>query len=250
MLLRICLIVAVVGGLGAVGLIHTKLKDKIGTISTERDNNAQERDRFQQESNKAKQAERKAKEERDDSNQQLATATNELIIVTAKATEQEKRANDLSGRYNVTLKERNEAQAQLAAWNVLGVTPGQVEEIKDSLKNITAERDAVTAEKEIITKDNKRLTAELRRLIGPDEKVKLPEGLKGKVIAVDPQWQFVVLNIGSDQGVLEHGEMLVNRNGKLVAKVRISSVETNRCIANVLPEWKQEDVTEGDQVLY
>jgi hypothetical protein len=36
----------------------------------------------------------------------------------------------------------------------------------------------------------------------------------------------------------------------LIAKVRISTVETNRSIANVLREWKQSDIMEGDQVLY
>ena len=37
-------------------------------------------------------------------------------------------------------------------------------------------------------------------------------------------------------------------HGKLVAKVRISSVQANRSIANVLPDWKFGDVMEGDTV--
>ena len=51
------------------------------------------------------------------------------------------------------------------------------------------------------------------------------------------------------QGVVERGELLVNRDGKLVAKLRVTGVEPKRCIANVLPEWKQADVMEGDAVL-
>ena len=42
---------------------------------------------------------------------------------------------------------------------------------------------------------------------------------------------------------------LVNRNGKLVAKVKVRSVQKDRCIANVLPGWQLGDVMEGDQVL-
>jgi hypothetical protein len=60
----------------------------------------------------------------------------------------------------------------------------------------------------------------------------------------------VVLDIGEEQGVLENGEMLVNRNGRLVAKVKIKTVERSRSIANVLPGWKLGDVMEGDEVLY
>ena len=54
---------------------------------------------------------------------------------------------------------------------------------------------------------------------------------------------------GEDQGVLERGELLVNRNGKLVAKVVVRSVQKDRCIANVLPGWELGEVMEGDQVI-
>jgi hypothetical protein len=249
MLLRISLIIAIVTGLGAVGLVHTKLKERITTITSERDTNAQDRDRFQQESKKAKDAERKAKEERDESNRQLSTATNDLITVTAKSTEQEKRANDLSGQLNSALKERNDAQTLLASWNALGIAPNQVEDIKTQLKSTTTEKEALTAENAIISQKNKRLSVELSRYTNGNQRVEMP-GFRAKVAAVDPKWEFLVLDKGSNDGALERGEVLIAREGKLVAKARISSVETNRCIANIMPEWKKSDVLEGDQVLY
>jgi hypothetical protein len=249
MLLRISLIVAILTGLGAVGLIHTRLKERITTITTERDSNAQERDRFQQESKKAKDAERKAKEERDASNALLSTTTNELAATTIRVVEQEKRANDLSGQLNSALKERNDAQTLLASWNALGLAPNQVEDIKTQLKNTTSEKEALTEENALLSHNNKRLVAELSRYTNGNARVEMP-GFKAKVMAVDPKWDFVVLDKGSNDGALERGEVLVARDGKLVGKVRISSVETNRCIANILPEWKQSDVLEGDQVMY
>jgi hypothetical protein len=72
--------------------------------------------------------------------------------------------------------------------------------------------------------------------------------LRGKILVVDPRWDFVVLNIGQDQGVLENGELLVSREGRLVAKVIVRTVEKDRCIANVLPGWKLGEVIEGDEV--
>ena len=73
--------------------------------------------------------------------------------------------------------------------------------------------------------------------------------MKGQIIVSDPKWNFVVLDVGEDQGVLQDGELLVNRNGQLVAKVKVTSVQKDRCIANVLPGWKISEVLEGDQVI-
>ena len=72
----------------------------------------------------------------------------------------------------------------------------------------------------------------------------------GKIVAVDPRYDFVVLDVGGNQGVVENGRLLVNRDGKLVAKVRVTKVEPNRSIANIMPDWKQAEIMEGDQVLY
>ncbi len=93
-----------------------------------------------------------------------------------------------------------------------------------------------------------RLTAQINELIGTNYVVTLRADLKGKIVAVDPKWDFVVLNIGGDQGVLPDGEMLVSRDGKLVAKVIVRSVQKDRSIANVVPGWQLGDVIEGDEV--
>jgi hypothetical protein len=77
----------------------------------------------------------------------------------------------------------------------------------------------------------------------------LPAGLKGKILVSDPKWDFVVLNVGQDEGAAEDGDLLVSRDGKLVAKVRIHTVQKGRSIANVLPGWKITDVMEGDLVI-
>jgi len=88
--------------------------------------------------------------------------------------------------------------------------------------------------------------------VTPDTKVKLPDGLKGTVLEVGPQGDFVLLDIGEAQGVLARGELLVRRGDKLIGKVRIVKVDANRSIGNLLPGWKQGDlaVAKGDLVLY
>jgi hypothetical protein len=67
---------------------------------------------------------------------------------------------------------------------------------------------------------------------------------------VDPKYNFVVLDIGSNKGVEPRGVLVVSRNSKLVAKVRVASVQPDRSIANIIPGWKLDEVMEGDQVFY
>src|SRR5262249_42141739 len=108
--------------------------------------------------------------------------------------------------------------------------------------------DAFADENKILLRQNEELTTKLAHFLGPDLEPKMPP-VAGKVTAVDPRYEFVVLNVGGNQGVVENGRLLVNRAGKLVAKVRVTKVEPNQCIANILPDWKQSEVMEGDQVL-
>jgi hypothetical protein len=106
----------------------------------------------------------------------------------------------------------------------------------------------VNAEKMVLLHTIGRLTNELAKYVGPDNVVKLRADLHGKILVVDPKWDFVVLDIGEDQGVIPAGELLVSRDGRLVAKVVVRSVQKDRCIANIIPGWKLGDMIEGDEV--
>ena len=58
-----------------------------------------------------------------------------------------------------------------------------------------------------------------------------------------------MVDVGEVQGVKQDGELLVSRAGKLVAKVIVTSIQKDRCIANVMPGWKLGEVLEGDVVI-
>jgi hypothetical protein len=104
-------------------------------------------------------------------------------------------------------------------------------------------------DKKIGAKKLDRLSYELAKYEGSNIVVYLPATLSGKILVSDPKWDFVVLNIGEEQGVKTDGELLVNRGGKLVAKVIVRSIQKDRAIANVMPGWKLGEVLEGDQVI-
>ena len=144
---------------------------------------------------------------------------------------------------------RDAAQAELAAYKATGKSP---QEVLQLLALIKQDQDTIN----VLNDEGKRLDriivrqkSQLDALIGTSSFVTLPADLKGQVVVVDPKWDFVVLNIGDEQGVIENGEMLVSRDGKLVAKVIVRTVQKDRCIANIMPGWKLGEVYEGDQVI-
>jgi hypothetical protein len=118
------------------------------------------------------------------------------------------------------------------------------------LKALDKERKALVAENKLLLISRNELQARLEDLIDPNSAVPLPDGLRGKILAVDPKYDFVVLDIGEDQGVKRRGEMMVDRDGKLLGKVKIYSVQKDRCVANIMPGWNQGEILEGDEVLY
>ncbi len=132
----------------------------------------------------------------------------------------------------------------------MGIPVNQVKEVIALAKTL---QELVEVQKEEITalvRANGRLSNQLARIIGgPEYVVMLPAKLRGTVLVSDPKWDFVVLDVGEDQGVLEYSELLVNRNGKLIAKVVVRTVQKGRSVANVVAGWKLADVLEGDQVI-
>ena len=139
----------------------------------------------------------------------------------------------------------------MSVWKALGILVEQVSAVITAEKNLCQANDVLETEKAILQRVVMRLSLQISNLVGTAEMdVPLPAGLKGKILVVDPKWDFVVLDIGEVQGVLQNGVMMVSRNSKLVAKIKIMSVESNRSIANIIPNWKLGEVMEGDLVLY
>jgi hypothetical protein len=187
----------------------------------------------------------------DQTKTELASTKTERDNAKSAEAEAEKKADDLQANLKKTQKDLEDSQNSLAAWKELGIPIAQAREILNSLKQVREEKDALEAEKAIIYAKAKKLEAKLKELTNQGDDPELPEGLSGKVLVVDPRYDFVVLNIGEKQGVLPRGKLYVSRNGKLVGKLVISdSIQANNCVATVMDGWKQSDVMEGDQVYY
>jgi hypothetical protein len=181
---------------------------------------------------------------------ELADTKKERDLAVAEAAAQKKQAAGLRDEVNRIKLERDDAQSEVAAWKALGLSVDQIKSVLAQLKDVRKERDGLNETLAKWMTMYKGATNELGRYVNPeDQKVPLPPGLTGKVVVVDPKFDFIVLDVGESQGVLERGELLVSRDGKLVAKVRVWTVQRDRCVANVLPGWKLAEVLEGDQVV-
>ncbi|HEY3763278.1 MAG TPA: hypothetical protein VGN23_16140 [Verrucomicrobiae bacterium] len=247
MLIRISLFVAIIAALAAAVVNGVVIRGKVTMLQSQRDTwHGQYTDTFNQLTT-TKHDLAKTKSELDDTKQQLADSQAAQKKAEDTAAAQQKRADDLSDQLTKVTAQRDDAQGQLAAYKATGETAPQVEQLVNDIKTDNDEITAITEEKAVLNRTVARLNNQIKELIGNGEvTVTLPANLEGRVLVVDPKWDFVILDVGDDQGVLQDGEMLVSRDGKLVAKVIVRSVQKNRCIANVMPGWKLGDVYEGD----
>ena len=77
-------------------------------------------------------------------------------------------------------------------------------------------------------------------------------GIHGTVLAVNRAYNFVVLNLGGRHGVEANSELLVFRDGTLIGKIRISSVEPATAIGDIISSSlaRGVQVQVGDTVIY
>jgi hypothetical protein len=248
-MLRISLIVAILAGLAVGGLNFVKVKEKVVNLATDRDHEKSMKETAQHELADTRSTLKKTQStlaqtqtELASTKDQLNTATKQVEVVTTERDSARKERD--SAR-----KERDDARDQLAAYEGTGLKPDQIVQINRQYKSLQAENGMLAKIALERLQKIRALTNELAFYRDPDYSVPLPADLRGKILVTDPKWNFVVLNIGQDQGVLERGELLVNRDGRLVAKVIVRSVQKDRSIANVMAGWQLGEVMEGDQVI-
>jgi hypothetical protein len=250
MLIRIFLVVAIIGALAVVGLDVTMVKDKINTTLKQRDDFHKTADDETAQHKKFQKLAKDTQTKLDATNAMLVATMNERDNAVAVAAEKTKQAETLTATLQKTTEERDTAQNELAAWHALNVPIENIKTTLASLKSVTEKLEVTMAEKKLVDEALFKAQEKINFLTQDDYIVKEPAGLKGKVLAADPRYEFVVLDIGEKDHVVPDGKFIINRNGKLIAKVQIKSVQADRSIANIVPGWKLSDVMEGDQVLF
>ena len=249
MLIRISLIVAIIAALAVGGLNFVKVKEKITTLQADLKQQTDGRVKAETELASTKKELNKTTAELKQTKTELEATIAAKEKADADLAAQTKRADQLTEDLTKTRAERDTAQQDLSAYKVTGLSPQQILGMDKAYKALQDNLAVSQTENTVLARKVNKLDTELKVYRDPTFFVSLPANLKGKVLVADPKWNFVVVNVGEDQGVLERGELLVNRNGKLVAKIVVRSVQKDRCIANVLPGWELGEVMEGDLVI-
>ncbi len=128
-------------------------------------------------------------------------------------------------------------------------------ELQAQLDDARRQLDSAEKEKAFLSE---KLQSAQERSARPQEERKHREtgvrrtGVRGTVLAVNQAYNFVVLNLGARQGVEPNSEMLVLREGTLIGKIRISSVEPATAIGDIITGSlaRGVQVQPGDTVIY
>lgn len=250
--LRIILFLVILASAGVITVGEIKLKPLLEEFKAKETKVTEELGKEKQTSAKEKDRAMKAEQERDAVKNDLDQAK--------KAEDDAKKAADAEKAKAVAAaQETNKAKQETEAIKVqsaeyfdlqkLGLTPTIIKQINSELPMKTNELNTLKREQQLINVQLVKKSGELNALLNPKGAVALPPGLIGSVKAYDPKWEFVVLDIGANHGLLRNGELTISREGKLIARVNLDKVETEWATANVIKGLKIGEIKEGDAVL-
>jgi hypothetical protein len=178
-----------------------------------------------------------------DSTTKVSDLTTQLTTATAKTDEVQKALDQAK-------QEGAKAVSDLAAIN---------DQLKgQSVPDIISARDKALADVASSQSEQKILTDQLQASQALAEQYKkdinaknlgiLPPGISGKVTFVNHTWNFVVLDVGLSNGVVPNGQLIVYRKNTFLGKVKVTTADSNSCVADILPDAKG-DIQVGDYVL-
>ena len=251
-MVRISLVVTVLALLGGGFIAVNNVKGRIDDLDTNLANTQNTLSDTERKLGKAEKAQELAETARDAAQGEANDAKTRLSRAVSDLDQQRERANVHEDNAKKLQVELVDARKFSESWRLFQQANGTQTEIRQKLAtfaDVNTQRANFQAENTILLSQIEKLGVELSRYTGTSVKVSLPQNLHGTVTAVDTQFDFVVLDIGESQGAREHGELLVSRGEKLIGKLRILDVKVDHRIANILPDWKQDEIQTGDIVI-
>jgi len=154
-------------------------------------------------------------------------------------------------------KKKNDLDKQLTDLPV-GMKPETIVQDINKMKQGQAELEAqALAKSEEVKKEEgkigdiqKRL-AEVERKIEDRRKLFERNSLQARVLAVNSDWGFVVIDAGVAAGLEQDTKLLVTRNRQTVGKISVLSVEGGRSVASIVPDTVlgSMGIAPGDNVI-
>ncbi len=135
----------------------------------------------------------------------------------------------------------------------LSADQAQIKALQSQLESATRQVDAAEQEKRLLAD---KIQVAQDRFNKPKPRAHpaasgIP-GIRGRVLAVNRSYNFVVLDLGAREGVESNTEMVVMRGSTYIGKIRVSSVEPATTIGDIVITSLAHGVRvqQGDTVVY
>lgn len=190
-----------------------------------------------------------------DTKADLETTRQELAVTTEQLNQTRDELAQTKNR--VTNLENTVAPKNAEIQNIRGQV-ANLEQEKAVLEAETEELEQRLVEADETIEDFRAEVATLERLVdelgtqvdGGKEIFEAEDGTMGRLLAVNEAWNFVVVDLGKTAGLGSGAELLVHRGEEMIGKVRISAVEDDLAIADIVNDWQEEPFAVGDDVVY
>lgn len=198
--------------------------------------------------------------------EELNTANASLAEAKTGLSDAQAKVSQLTTEVTSTKKSLEEKSSALTqAQEELKNSSEELAKVKDQLggrdlATVLAETSQVKEKLEVLESEKKLIedtlmqrtaqVEDLKKLDRLREAKAAPLELSGKVVALNKAWNFVVLDVGEQNQLVEGVDLTVYRGDSLVGKVRTVSVDAETAIADILPEWSKGEIQVGDQVLF
>lgn len=173
----------------------------------------------------------------------LEEAESTKASLSSELSEREKLIGDLNANFESEKREKMELAGRLT----------KSEEEYKALKAQVEQLETIKAELEKKLQEAAAKGVQLEKIVvKPKESLPQQEGttpsIEGKILVVNREFDFVVLNLGQKDGI-EFGDIfLVYRDGESLGKVQAEKVYEGMSTATFLPELRKEEIKEGDSV--
>ena len=176
---------------------------------------------------------------------QLAAAKAKTEADTETLTALEEQVTTLRDDLEAKDQEKADVEASLRDMNEKIAVIGQIDELKETLTKLEAEKSAAESKVANLKSQlagairEKQSTDSVLAKLKTDELDKASGRMRGnftsRVSSVDSAWRYVTINAGDSQGVVKDAVLEVVRGGQVIGKLKVSNVEPGRSAADVVP---------------
>lgn len=122
-------------------------------------------------------------------------------------------------------------------------------ELREKLAQAKEKQAALQAKADELARslDSKQMSYNITPSKNATGKVDVDENLRGHVVQVNPEWNYVILDLGEND-VHENLPLVVSRGEEYIGRVMVSKVAKNICVADMDSKLMTKPIEEGDVV--